>query len=84
MDVKEVAKSIDSEIASRSSDRFGIKVGSALFSALAEDRLITLEKFSIMGSGLYEHELPAYQGRYVVTIDYDMDEYGFAVGTPTS
>ncbi|WP_417834943.1 hypothetical protein [Thalassospira xiamenensis] len=80
MDVREIVKSLDSEIAARTSDRFGIKMGYALMKALAEDGLVTLEKFSIMGSGVFEHELPTYKRKYAVTIDYDMADYDFALG----
>ncbi len=82
MDTEGIIKRIDTEIASRSSKNFGVKVGEALFSALVQAGKIQKATFGVMGTSLFECELNAYDGEYAVTLDWDLDDDEFAVGLP--
>jgi hypothetical protein len=82
MDTVSVIKKIDTEVASRSSKDFGVKVGEKLFLALVQAGKIKKAKFGVMGTSLFECELPAYDGVYAVTLDWEIGDDEFAVGTP--
>ena len=82
MTIDKIIADIDAQIATRTSGDFGIKVGNALFSALIKAGKIKKAKFGVMGTGLFECEFPAYDGKYVVTPDWEFPDDAFAVGTP--
>ena len=83
MDTQATIHKIYAEVGSRSSQDFGIKVGSDLFSSLASAGKIKKVKFDIMGTKLFECELPAYDGIYAVSLDWEMDPNEFKLGSTT-
>ena len=84
MDLGAIIQQIDTEIASRSSPDFGIKVGDELFKQLAAQGHIKKATFTVMGTGLFPMEWPAYKGKHAITPDWEMDDHGFVVGIPQS
>jgi len=84
MDIDQIIQAIDDEIATRPSRNFGIKVGNELFKALAAQGHVENAVFSVMGSGLFEMELPTYKGKHALTLDWEMEDYAFLVGHPKS
>nr|WP_321507822.1 hypothetical protein [uncultured Celeribacter sp.] len=84
MQIAEIIKEIDSEISSRSSDKFGIKVGCELYIALAEAQKIKKATFSAWGTGAFPEELPAYGGKYFIYHDWELGDWDFKVGVPNA
>ena len=82
MDIQRTIQQMDAEIAKHSSGGIGIRIGSNLYRELFRSDLVSMEKFSILGSGLLEQELPAYRKKYGVYMDPDMAEDAFAIGKP--
>ena len=82
MNTDNIIKEIDTMVASRSSENFGIKVGEKVFSALIRCGKIKKAKFGIMGTKLFDCELLAYDGKYAVTLDWELADDEFVVGTP--
>ena len=66
MDITIITAAIDKEIATRTSDKFGIKMGGKLYTALAKTGKISLATFSAFGTGAYLQEVPANDGKYFV------------------
>lgn len=84
MNIDLIAKSIDAKVAARSSKDFGIKVSFELFQALRKSGHISVKKFGIMGTSLFEHDQHTYKGLVPVHIDFDMVDDEFTVGVPNS
>jgi hypothetical protein len=84
MDISTIKTAIDNEVSTRSSDKFGIKVGGELYKELAKAGFIKLATFSVWGTGAFPQELPAYEGKYYIFHDWELDDYAFKVGTPAS
>ena len=84
MDISTIKTAIDNEVSKRSSDKFGIKVGGELYKDLAKAGFIKLVTFSVWGTGAFPQELPAYEGKYYVFHDWNLDDYDFKVGIPAS
>ena len=82
MDIESTIQRMDAEIAKHSSGGFGIRMGSELYRELFRSDLVSMERFSILGSGVLEQELPAYRNKYGVYMDPDMAKDAFAVGKP--
>lgn len=82
MDITTIINAIDGEVSSRSSDRFGIKVGGELYKELVKAGKIKLATFSAFGTGAFPEELPAYAGKYFIFHDWELDDYAYAVGVP--
>jgi hypothetical protein len=82
LDVENFCKEIDKEVSSRTSDKFGIKVGGELYKELARAGKIKLATFSIFGTGAFPEELPAYGAKYFIFVDWELDDYAFEVGVP--
>jgi hypothetical protein len=82
MEITKKIAEIDQEISTRKSDKFGIKVGGELYRALAKAGKITKEKFSWLETKLFSEELPAYDGKYFVYHDWELDDWDFKIGTP--
>ncbi|WP_339690988.1 hypothetical protein [Celeribacter baekdonensis] len=83
MQIEKITEEIDREILSRSSDKFGIKVGGELYIALAEAQKIKKATFSALGTGAFPEELPAYDGKYFIYHDWELGDWDFKVGVPT-
>ena len=83
MNIDDKIQKIDAEIKTRSSKNFGIKVGEELFKALVKAGKIKGARFSVMGTSLFEMELPAYDSSYAVFLDIEMNEAAFEVGQPS-
>lgn len=84
MDIIAIKNEIDDEVSTRSSDKFGIKVGGELYKALAKAGFVKMATFSAWGTGAFPQELPAYAGKYYIVHDWEMDDFAFKVGTPAS
>ena len=82
MNVQKAVHDIDKEIEKRVSDYFGIKMGSTLYGELFNSGFVTIEKFAITGTTLFEQGLPAYRGKYGVYMDPGMPDEAFDVGVP--
>ncbi len=83
MNINKEIQKIDAEINTRSSKNFGIKAGEVLFKELVKAGKIKDTMFGIMGTSLFEIELPAYDGLYAVSLSMEMDETAFEVGKPS-
>lgn len=84
MDINTIKTTIDNEVSTRSSDKFGIKVGGELYKELAKAGFIKMATFSAWGTGAFPQELPAYEGKYYIFHDWELDDYDFKIGTPAS
>jgi hypothetical protein len=84
MDIATITNQIDHEISTRTSDGFGIKVGGDLYNALVKAGKIKKATFSALGTGAFSKELPAYNGKYFVFSDWELDDWGFEVGVPST
>lgn len=84
MDINLIKAEIDNEISTKSSDKFGIKVGGELYKALAKSGFIKMTTFSAWGTGAFPQEFPAYDGKYYIFHDWEMEDYAFKVGNPAS
>lgn len=82
MDIITIANAIDQEISTRSSDKFGIKVGGELYKALAEVGRIKMSKFSVLGIGAQIAEFPSYDGKYFIFHDWTLTDFAYEVGMP--
>lgn len=82
MDLPAIVAAIDSEIAERKSDGFGVKVGGALFKALVQHGHIEKVDFSVSGTGAFNEKLPAYNGKHFVWHDWELGDDAFEVGIP--
>lgn len=82
MDIKTITNAIDHDISTRSSNKFGVKVGGELYKALASAGKIELATFSALGTGAFPHELPAYDGKYFIYHDWELADYEYKVGVP--
>lgn len=82
MDITLITQSIDAEIVNRRSKNFGIKVGFDLFKDLKKAGHISIKKFGIMGTHLFEHEQYVYEEQIPIFVDFDIDGYEFTVGIP--
>ncbi len=84
MDFNTIKAAIDNEISIRKSDKFGIKVGGELYKELAKAGFIKKVTFSAFGTGAFPEEIPAYDGKYYIFHDWELDDYAFKVGVPAS
>jgi hypothetical protein len=84
MDINTIKAVIDSEVSTRKSEKFGIKVGGELYKELAKAGHIKKVTFSAWGTGAFPEELPAYEGKYYIFHDWELGDYAFKVGTPAS
>jgi hypothetical protein len=84
MDIDKIKSSIDAEISTRSSNKFGIKLGGELYEKFEKAGIIKMATFSAEGSGVLSETHPAYNGKYFVIRDFDLDDYAYEVGTPGS
>jgi hypothetical protein len=84
VDIAIITNQIDQEISTRTSDGFGIKVGSALYNALVKAGKIKKATFSAWGTGAFAEELPAYNGKYFVFSDWELGDRDFKVGVPST
>ncbi len=82
MDITTIINAIDAEISTRSSDRFGIKVGGELYKELAKAGNIKLATLAAFGTGAFPEKLPAYAGKYFIFHDWELGDYEYAVGVP--
>ena len=76
---------IDAEIGTRTSNKFGIKLGGALHKELMRVGKIQWRTFTMEGTGLFPIDLPAYlhdNWGYAATVDWGLDDYEFKVGVP--
>lgn len=80
MDITIITDAIDAEILRRSSDKFGIKVGWELYKELAMAGKIKLREFSAFGTGAFPVDLPAYNGKYFISLDWDLNDYECIIG----
>jgi hypothetical protein len=84
MDISTIKAAIDIEVSTRSSGKFAIKVGGELYKELAKAGFIKLATFSAFGTGAFPQEFPAYEGKYYIFCDWELDDYAFKVGNPAS
>lgn len=84
MDINAIKAAIDNEISKRTSDNFGIKVGGEIYKELDKAGFIKMATFSAWGTGAFPQELPAYEGKYYIFHDWELDDYAFKVGAPAS
>lgn len=84
MNITQKIADIDAEVAKRTSPDFGIKFGSDLYRALIREGKITKATFSIMGTGAFKMEMPAYDGKYAAWDEWEIGEEDFSVGTPSA
>jgi hypothetical protein len=84
LDIHSIKSEIDEEISKRTSENIGIKVSENLYKELGKAGLITRATFSVLGTGVFAEELPAYDGKYYIFPDWELEGYKFKVGTPTS
>lgn len=82
MNIDQKIADIDAEVAKRTSPNFGIKFGSDLYLALIQAGKIKKAKFSILGTGAFEMEMPAYDGKYAAWNEWEIEGDDFEVGTP--
>lgn len=82
MNITQKIADIDAEVNKRATPDFGIRFGSDLYRELIRAGKIKKARFSIMGKGLFEEELPAYNGRYAASHDWELGDEDFEVGTP--
>jgi len=82
--LQQIIVAIDAEIAKRESDKLGIRFSLDLFNALARAEKIKMATFSAAGTGAFPAQLPAYDGKYLASIDVDFDgpEYEVCVPQP--
>ena len=80
MDIENAIRRMDAEIATRSSEDFGIKAGIKTYLELHNAGHISMEKFSVLGTGTFELEFPAYKKKFAVCVDLGMAEDAFDVG----
>lgn len=80
----DAASELAAEVATRTSPDFGIKVGRELFDHLVKEGKITKETFSVLGSGAFPVELPAYDKKHYVFDDWELGERDFKVGVPAA
>ena len=83
MQTEEIIQKIDREISNRSSDKFGIKVGYELYLALVKAQKIKKATFSVLGTGAFPAELPAYDEKYFIYHDWELDDWDFMIGVPS-
>lgn len=84
MELNTIKVAIDKEISTRNSDKFAIKVGGELYTALAKAGDIKKITFSAWGTGAFPEKLPAYNEKYYIFHDWELGDYDFKVGTPAS
>lgn len=77
-----IINAIDSEIATRPNDKFGISFSLDLFNTLARAKKIRMATFSAFGTGAFPEDLPAYDGKYFASINFDFNGLEYKVGTP--
>jgi len=82
LDIAIISKQIDAEISSRSSNKFGIKVGGELYKELAKAGKIKKVTFSAFGTGAFPEKLPAYDGKIFIYVDWELPDDAYVVGTP--
>ena len=80
MDIKERIAAIDAEIATRKTQNFGITVGMDLYRALIHAGKIKKAAFTVAGTGVWPMSLPAYNGRYFISEDWELGAEQFTVG----
>ena len=82
MDSQKEVQDIDTQIASRTSDRVGIKMGSELCRELRNCGHITDEQFGVSGTSILKQPLSAYKKKFAVCVDPNVAEEDFRVGEP--
>lgn len=82
MDINQIINDLDAQILLKKSDKFGIMVSSQIFAALRQRGLITIEKFSVNGTGFLEDDLPAYKRKFFIFENFELQETEFRIGTP--
>ncbi|WFS69558.1 hypothetical protein CFBP4996_26565 (plasmid) [Agrobacterium leguminum] len=85
MPINEIIAEIEAQIASRPTNKFGIKVGSELYKELAKAGKVQWKTFTMEGTGLFPIDLPAYMHGnwgYATTVDWEMGDYDYKVGVP--
>lgn len=80
MNIDRIIADIDSELSTRKTESFGIKVSYDIFRDLAQAGKIKKAKFGALGTGLFEGELPAYCGRFFIYPDLELAADQFEVG----
>ncbi len=55
--------------------------GPELFNELRKRDWLTLDIFSVLGTGAFAQKLPAYGGTHHAVPTWDIEESGFSVGT---
>ena len=82
MNIATVVEQIDAQISTRSSHRFGIKMGGALYRKLFATGDVTIEKFGVAGTNFFVQDCPDYKKKYAVYMDPNMPPNDFEVGVP--
>lgn len=85
MPIDAMIAAIDAQIATRKSNRFGIKFGPELYRELAEAGRIQLRTFTMEGTGLFPLDLPAYikgDMAHAAYSDWELRDYDYVVGVP--
>jgi hypothetical protein len=81
MDITTITNAIDHEISTRSSGKFGIKVGSELYKALAAEGKIKAATFA-HATGAFPEARLAYDGKYAIFEDFELGDFEYKVGVP--
>lgn len=58
----------------------GVAMGDALFAACKRRGLLSIEDFSVAGSGFLPHRLPAYRGKNFAFVHPELTEWDFQIG----
>lgn len=73
---------IDAEVATRKSEKFGIRFGTELYGELARIGKIKMATATAWGTGAYPEDIPAYDGIYYAISDWNLEPLAFKVGVP--
>jgi len=58
----------------------GVAMGAKLYEAVCDRGLVSMETFSVLGSGFLPHSLPAYRGTRFVYVPPHFPEWSFLIG----
>ncbi|WP_445501108.1 hypothetical protein [Microvirga sp. G4-2] len=81
-DLNQVITKIDAHLNGLNSKNLGIKFGADVFDALVKAGKIKKAVFSVLGTGAFPMELPAYDGTYAAWRDWELGDWEVEFGTP--
>jgi hypothetical protein len=87
MDPQEIAEPIIvrlNDVMDSTPRNVGVAMGWALYRACCDRGLVSMEMFSVLGSGFLPNTLPAYRGLNFVFVPPDFPEWEFQIGTPNA